>query len=103
MLFPLFVTIAVWFPALYDFAAGLVALAVACGVTVFFAHVARMRGRFAERRLFSLWGGKPTTIWLSHRDAHLDAHTTSRPTIARCPKRVNFGYVDGQPLGEYSP
>ena len=78
MLFPLFVTVAVWFPALYDFAWGMLGLAVACGVTILFAHMARMRGRSAERRLFSLWSGKPTTIWLRHRDAKLDAHTTSR-------------------------
>lgn len=77
-LFPLFVTVAVWFPALYETGAGLLGLAVACGVTVLFAHVARMRGRSAERRLFSEWGGKPTTIWLRHRDTNLDAHTTRR-------------------------
>ena len=77
-LFPLFVPISVWVPALYQTAAGLVGLATACGVTVLLAHVARERGRRAEKQLFTKWGGKPTTIWLRHSDSNLDDHTTRR-------------------------
>jgi hypothetical protein len=77
-LLPLFVTIAAWFPALYEAAVALVGLAVACGLTMLLAQLARLRGRRVEERLFSLWGGKPTTIWLRHRDDHLDAHTKAR-------------------------
>ena len=77
-LFPLFFSVAVWLPALYELVAGLVGLAVACGVTVAFAHVARVRGRTIEEQLFESWGGKPTTTWLRHRDDHLDEHTKAR-------------------------
>jgi len=78
LLFPLFVTVAIWFPALYQTAAGLIGLAVACGVTVLFGHLSRERGRRQERLLFATWGGKPTTIWLRFRDANLDHHTKTR-------------------------
>ena len=71
-LFPLFVTVAVWVPALYKFAAGLIGLAVACGAIVYLAHLARAWGRKAEDCLFATWGGKPTTLWMMHRDRHLD-------------------------------
>lgn len=76
--FPLFLTCAVWFPALYEFATGLVALAFACGFTVALAHFSRARGRAVEASLFTLWGGKPTTIWLRSRDSSLDAYTKAR-------------------------
>ena len=59
-LFPIFFSIAVWVPALYELVAGLVGLAVACGVTVALAHVARLRGRITEQQLFKNWGGKPS-------------------------------------------
>ena len=77
-LFPLFVTVAAWVPALYKWGAGLISLATACGVTVLFAHIARQRGRQAEQLLYQEWGGKPTTIWLRHRSEHLDAYAKRR-------------------------
>ena len=42
------------------------------------AHLTRSLGRNAENRLFKEWGGKPTTIWLSHQDNNLDPMTTAR-------------------------
>ncbi len=77
-LFPVFITVAVWAPALYQMAASLVGLAVACGLTVAFAHVARMRGRSVQGRLVKEWGGLPTTLWLRHADHHLEAETRQR-------------------------
>ena len=77
-LFPLFVTMAVWTPALYGLAGGLVGLAIACGAVVYLAHIARERGRRVEGRLFVAWGGKSTIRWLRHRDDALDRHTKSR-------------------------
>ena len=77
-LFPLFVTIAVWVPALYDFAAGLLGLATACGAVVYLAHLARGLGRKAESRLYAAWGGKPTTLWMTHGDPNLDPQTKAR-------------------------
>ncbi len=77
-LFPLFVTVAVWVPALYDFAAGLIGLATACGAVVYLAHLARALGRKAESRLYDAWGGKPTTLWMMHGDRTLDPQTKAR-------------------------
>jgi hypothetical protein len=77
-LLPLFITIAAWFPTLYEAAAALVGLAAACGLTMLLAQIARVRGRMVEEQLFSSWGGKPTTMWLRHRDDHLDTHTKAR-------------------------
>ena len=77
-LLPLLVTIAAWFPALHEAAAGLVGLAAACGLTMLLAQIARLRGRKVEQQLFKVWGGKPTTIWLRLRDNNLDSHTKAR-------------------------
>ena len=78
VLFPLFITIAIWLRPLYDMAASLVGLAVACGAIIFLAHLSRSFGRKVETRLFAEWGGKPTTTWLLHNDCNLDAHTKAR-------------------------
>ena len=78
VLFPLFVTIAIWFRSLYDMAASLVGLAVACGTIIYLAHLSRSFGRKVETRLFAEWGGKPTTTWLLNNDCNLDVHTKAR-------------------------
>ena len=77
-LFPVFITVAVWAPALYQTAVSLVGLAVACGLTVASAHVARKLGRSIEDRLVKEWGGLPTTLWLRQADRHLEAETKRR-------------------------
>nr|WP_281722856.1 hypothetical protein [Nitrosomonas nitrosa] len=77
-LFPAILALAAWYPALYQTAAALGGLVAACGVTLFLAHLARKLGRAVEKRLFAAWGGKPTTIWLRHRDSNLDPHTKAR-------------------------
>ncbi len=77
-LFPVFITVAVWAPALYQTAASLLGLAVACGLTVACAHVSRRLGRSIEDRLVKEWGGLPTTAWLRHADRHLEAETKRR-------------------------
>src|SRR5207302_5823609 len=38
----------------------------------------RARGRLLEKRLYSEWGGIPTTAWLRHRDDNLDSITKAR-------------------------
>lgn len=78
VLFPLFVTIAIWVPALYQVAAGLSGLAVACGAVAYLAHLSRARGRKVQSCLYAKWGGTPTTVWLSYGDRSLDAQTKAR-------------------------
>ncbi len=74
-LFPLVVVVAVWFPKVYSEAAALFSVAAACGLLLFLAHLARYRGRQAQRKLIRTWGGMPTTILLRHRDTTVPAGT----------------------------
>ena len=71
-LFPVFITVAVWVPALYQLGAGLVAIATACGLLTALAHFSRTRGRIVEKKLVREWGGLPTTIWLRRSDENLE-------------------------------
>lgn len=77
-IFPVIVTVYVWVPVLYQTAAGLLGAAVVSGVTVAFGHFARTQGRSIEGRLLKEWGNLPTTLWLRHRDHHLEAETKQR-------------------------
>lgn len=77
-LFPVFVTVAVWMPSLYQLAAGLVGLAAACGMTTVLAHIARSRGRAVQKKLKQDWGALPATVWLRRFDRNLDPTTKQR-------------------------
>lgn len=77
-LLPLIIATYVSVPALYNIVAGLFSIIVACGFITALAHYARHQGRKTEKRLYSLWGGKPTTIMLRHMDDSLDTHTKTR-------------------------
>ncbi|MEW8062186.1 MAG: hypothetical protein AB2758_20845 [Candidatus Thiodiazotropha endolucinida] len=77
-LLPLIIATYISLPALYNIVATLLSIIVACGFITALAHYSRHRGRKTEERLFSLWGGKPTTIILRHLDDTLDGHTKTR-------------------------
>lgn len=77
-LFPVLSTVAVWSPALYDFAIGVRALGAACGITLLLAHIARYLGRKAQPKLFDKWGGIPTSRWMLRSDSNLDEMTKDR-------------------------
>ncbi len=77
-LLPLIIATYVSLPALYNVVAALFSIIVACGFITALAHYSRHRGRKTEERLFSLWGGKPTTIILRYLDHTLDRHTKTR-------------------------
>ena len=78
-LFPVFVTILVLFPAVYkSVGSAIVSLAIGCGVLMFLTSNVRYLGRKKEQQLYKLWDGKPTTVWLRHRDRNLDALTKQR-------------------------
>jgi hypothetical protein len=57
---------------------GVAAVAIGCAILYLLAAVARDKGKQAEPRLLSLWGGWPTSILLRHRDGQLDPVTKSR-------------------------
>lgn len=48
-------------------------------------RIGRDRGARLQDKLYRIWGGKPTTVMLRHRDHSLDAHTKQRykQTLAR--------------------
>lgn len=77
-LFPAILLIAVQFPQLYETAAGLVGLALACGVLTLASHFARTRGKKVEERLYTKWGGRPTTRFLLNDGDELDDRTRDR-------------------------
>jgi hypothetical protein len=77
-LLPLIIATYVSFPALYNVVTILFSVIVACGFITALAHCSRHQGRRTEQRLFSLWGGKPTTIVLRYSDNTIDGHTKAR-------------------------
>lgn len=54
------------------------ASATAVGLTLFLALLARRAGKMKEQFLYAMWGGKPTTRYLRHRDTPLDDLTHER-------------------------
>jgi hypothetical protein len=73
-------TVLAWFPDLVtgDIGKALVALFVAMGIFYALGVMARSFGKAVEKRLLAEWGGWPTTIWLRHREEHLDPETRGR-------------------------
>lgn len=79
VLFPALVAIAMLYPGVYQsLGAVLGSLVLTCGVLALLAQAARYLGRKKEIALYRAWGGIPTTGWLRHRDARLDATTKRR-------------------------
>jgi len=66
------------FPQLYNVLAGAISIFVLFGLITALAHFSRSAGRAAEKKLFSAWGGKPTTIMLRHNDVEIDPITKTR-------------------------
>ncbi len=78
VLLPLVVTVYVIIPALYNVIATLFGVIVACGFITALSHYSRYQGINTEKRLYELWGGKPTTIILRQIDDTLDKYTKER-------------------------
>src|SRR5436853_2064942 len=79
LVLPAAVVFSLLFPALYATLARVFGSLGVVAVGLFFlAHVIRARGRLLEKRLYSEWGGIPTTAWLRHRDDNLDSITKAR-------------------------
>lgn len=66
------------FPQLYKHLAGAMSIFVVFGLVTALAHFSRSMGKAAEKRLFSVWQGKPTTLILRHADDQIDAITKRR-------------------------
>lgn len=58
---------------------GIIAIsAVSLAIITLLAQLGRERGKYIENGLFQLWGGKPTTVLLRHRDKRIDRLTKLR-------------------------
>lgn len=77
-LLPFVLTIFAWYPSLKNFQEGLVTILVSFGVMTFISGYISNLGNSCQERLFSLWGGAPTTIIMRHRDEVLDSYTKYR-------------------------
>jgi len=66
------------FPQLYNLLAGAISIFIVFGMVTALGHFSRSFGKTAEGRLFSSWGGKPTTSLLRHSDNHIDSITKRR-------------------------
>lgn len=77
-LLPLVAFLYLVFPQLYGVLAGAVGILVVFGLVTLLAHFSRSAGMTAEQKLFTAWGGRPTTIMLRHRDIYLDSVTKGR-------------------------
>ena len=75
---PIPLTLFVWIPSVYNAWGTVVSFAASWGVLTLLTGLTRERGRAAEKRLYSEWGDKPTTIWLRRADPNLDDTTKNR-------------------------
>ena len=67
-----------WFPERLIGWGFLVAVLSTCGITTLLGEMGRDQGKKKEGRLFELWGGKPTTKLLRHKDGGIDSITKQR-------------------------
>ena len=66
---PLGIAVLAWFPKGLTEWGVFAGLLTSAGGTALLARLARIRGKRLESELFELWGGKPTTVALRHRDS----------------------------------
>lgn len=77
-LVPLLVMLgAIYAPRLSAFS-NILSLVVACGGLYLLAQISRHRGKALEERLYSEWGGRPSTQLLRHRNTTIESATKTR-------------------------
>lgn len=79
-LLPPLLLLVTWFPALLTDISGksFLVLFASMGGLYLLSTLSRTAGKKAEKRLLNKWGGWPTTLWLRHRDSHLNELTKRR-------------------------
>jgi hypothetical protein len=77
-LLPVWITCAFVFHAKFDLStAGMGSLLSLCALAML-GSIARSLGKRQEGQLYKKWGGKPSTVFLRHRDTNLDPVTKAR-------------------------
>jgi hypothetical protein len=77
-LLPLLALIALLYAPKVSALTSVVTLAVSCGGLYLMTNICREMGKRLEERMFSEWGGKPSTQLLRYRDDTLDSVTKRR-------------------------
>lgn len=75
---PLAVTVMAWWPDAKELGGATLTFLVSFGVIGFLSNLISNRGNKLQTRLFTEWGGAPTTMLLRHSDDTLDKHTKGR-------------------------
>lgn len=77
-LVPLFVLLASLYTAKVSSITNIVMILTSCGGLYLMTNVSRKSGARLEPKLYEIWGGKPTTQLLRHRDKTIDGVTKRR-------------------------
>jgi hypothetical protein len=78
VVFPIGLSVVAWFSGELSGWGTLIGLFTPFGLTPFLAQAGRDLGKRKEKRLFQMWGGKPTTRLLRHSDNTLNSLTRAR-------------------------
>ena len=76
--FPFVLTMLVWCPSSKTIIGSSLTILISFGVMTFISMVISNLGNKFQKRLFSIWGGAPTTVILRHADQTLDKYTKQR-------------------------
>lgn len=75
---PFVLTMLAWCPSSKSILGGSLTILVSFGVMTFISTLISNLGNMCQEKLFSTWGGAPTTAILRHRDQVLDRYTKRR-------------------------
>ena len=75
---PVGLAVIAWFPDQFAGQGLLGGLLTTAGFSYFLSQLGRDSGRKKQEDLWTMWGGKPSTQLLRHRDKQLDTNTKSR-------------------------
>lgn len=75
---PFVLTMLAWCPSSKSILGGSLTVLISFGVMTFISTFISNLGNKCQKKLFSIWGGAPTTAILRHRDQVLDKYTKQR-------------------------
>lgn len=75
---PFVLTMLAWCPSPKSILGGSLTILISFGVMTFISTIISNLGNRCQKKLFSIWGGAPTTIILRHADHVLDKYTKQR-------------------------
>lgn len=78
LIFPIVLSVLVWFESSQTWGGSIATFIVSFGIISFAANQMSTKGNILQDKLFSKWGGAPTTIIFRHSDNRLDKYTKER-------------------------